>query len=77
MRKTKLPFSRLEIVVETFEHLTLLANQYKRTIAPKVVKLTHKKMLEICGDKCNNQPIVPSLSASINDIFITSFITNE
>ena len=50
------PFCKLQLVVETFVHLTLETNQSKLKV-PKVVEPMNKKtLLENFGDKYNKQP---------------------
>ena len=52
-------FSRLQIVVETFEHSTLWSNQSKFTKVPKVGKPTKKKslLIKLWGTSEINSPL--------------------
>ena len=57
-------FCRLQLVVETFEHSTKLANQSKSIKVPKVVNPTSKKtLLKTLGTSVIQTTIVPSLLA--------------
>ena len=53
------PLCRLNIVVETFEHITWI-KQSKFTKVPKVVKATNKKTYQkILGTSVINNPLSP------------------